>query len=112
MTGQISNAKEIYEKIIKFGSTDFMPYYELAMLCIKTGDTDRAENMLKKVTKIEPKFANAHKDLAVIYLNKRLFDYDKFKELVIQYGSNSTQLETFCENNNVVFSMFPMLSDY
>ena len=44
--------------------------------------------------------------------HKRLFDYDKFKELVIQYGPNSTQLETFCENNNVVFSMFPMLSDY
>ena len=77
MTGQISNAKEIYEKIIKFNSSDFMTYYELAMLCIKTGDTDRAENMLKKVTKIEPGFANAHKDLAVIYLNKRLFDYAK-----------------------------------
>ena len=81
ITGQISKAKEIYERIIKHGATDFMPYYELAMLCIKTGDTDRAENMLKKVCKLKPDFANAHKDLAVIYLNKRLFDYakDEFK---------------------------------
>jgi tetratricopeptide (TPR) repeat protein len=77
LTGQISKAKEIYERIIKHGGTDFMPYYELAMLCIKTGDTDRAENMLKKVCKLKPDFAKAHKDLAVIYLNKRLFDYAK-----------------------------------
>ena len=77
LTGQISKAKEIYERIIKHGGTDFMPYYELSMLCIKTGDTDRAENMLKKVCKLKPDFAKAHKDLAVIYLNKRLFDYAK-----------------------------------
>ena len=77
VTGQISKAKEIYERIIKHGGTDFMPYYELAMLSIKTGDTDRAEIMLKKVCKLKPDFANAHKDLAVIYLNKRLFDYAK-----------------------------------
>jgi len=77
ITGQVSKAKEIYERIIKHGATDYMPYYELAILCIKTGDTDRAENMLKKVCKLKPDFARAHKDLAVIYLNKRLFEYAK-----------------------------------
>ena len=88
ITGQVSKAKEIYERIIKHGGTDFMPYYELAMLCIKTGDTDRAENMLKKVNKLKPDFANAHKDLAVIYLNKRLFDYAKDEfEKAYEYGS-------------------------
>jgi len=87
ITGQISKAKEIYERIIKHGATDFMPYYELAMLCVKTGDTDRAENMLKKVCKLQPDFARAHKDLAVIYLNKRLFDYAKDEfEKAYEYG--------------------------
>lgn len=88
ITGQISKAKEIYERIIKHGATDFMTYYELAMLCIKTGDSDRAENMLKKVCKLQPDFAKAHKDLAVIYLNKRLFDYAKDEfEKAYEYGS-------------------------
>lgn len=88
ITGQIAQAREIYEKIIKHGSTDYMPYYELAMLCIKTGDTDRAETMLKKVCKLKPEFAQAHKDLAVIYLNKRLFDYAKDEfEKAYEYGN-------------------------
>ncbi len=76
-TGQISRAKDIYEKIIKIGVTDFMPYYELAILCVRTNDTERAEQMLKKVCKLKPDFSLAHKDLGVLYLNKRLFDYAK-----------------------------------
>lgn len=89
VTGQIAQAKDIYEKIIKHGSTDHMLYYELAMLCVKTGDTDRAETMLKKVCKLKPDFAHAHKDLAVIYLNKRLFDYAKDEfEKAYEYGSS------------------------
>ena len=44
---------------------------------MKTGDIDRAEQILKKVCGLNPTFARAHKDLGVIYLNKRLFDYAK-----------------------------------
>ena len=46
-------------------------------VCVKTNDTDRAEQILKKVCGLNPEFAPAHKDLGVIYLNKRLFDYAK-----------------------------------
>ena len=37
--------------------------------------------MLKKVIRMNPEIAKAHKDLGIIYLNKRLFDYaeDEFK---------------------------------
>jgi tetratricopeptide (TPR) repeat protein len=49
----------------------------LAILSVKTGDMDRAEQILKKVCGLNPEFAPAHKDLGVIYLNKRLFDYAK-----------------------------------
>ena len=76
-SGQYSKAKEIYEKIVTQGTTSFQLYYELALLCVKTDDIDRAEQILKKVCKLNPDFALAHKDLGVIYLNKRLFDYAK-----------------------------------
>ena len=76
-TGQFANAKEIYERIIKQGTVNYETYYELALLCVKSSDTDRAEQILKKVCGLNPNFAPAHKDLGVIYLNKRLFDYAK-----------------------------------
>lgn len=75
--GQYSNAKEIYERMITQGSTSYQMHYELALLCVKTDDIDKAEQMLKKVCRLNPEFAPAHKDLGVIYLNKRLFDYAK-----------------------------------
>lgn len=76
-TGQYSNAKEIFERIIRQGSVSYQTYYELALLCVKTDDIDRAEQILKKVCGLNPDFGPAHKDLGVIYLNKRLFDYAK-----------------------------------
>lgn len=85
-TGQYQNAKEIYEKIIKQGTTSYQLHYELALLSVKIGDIDNAEQILKKVCKLKPEFAPAHKDLGVIYLNKRLFDYAKEEfELAYQY---------------------------
>ena len=38
---------------------------------------DKAEKILKKVVELNPDFALAHKDLGVLYLSKRLFDYAK-----------------------------------
>ena len=69
------NAKEIYEKIILGGSVSFEIYYEFAHICAKTGDMDKAEKILKKVIDLNPDYAPAHKDLGVLYLRKRLFDY-------------------------------------
>lgn len=47
-SGQYSKAKEIYEKIVTQGTTSFQLYYELALLCVKTDDIDRAEQILKR----------------------------------------------------------------
>lgn len=76
------NAKEIYEKIILSGSVSFEIYYEFAHICAKTGDIDKAEKILKKVIDLNPEYAPAHKDLGVLYLRKRLFDYaeDEFNK--------------------------------
>lgn len=76
------SAKEIYEKIILGGSVSFEIYYEFAHICAKTGDMDKAEKILKKVIDLNPGYAPAHKDLGIIYLGKRLFDYaeDEFNK--------------------------------
>ena len=79
---QFSNAKALYEKILIQGNVSFEIYYEFAHLCVKTDDMDKAEKILKKVCDLNPDFAPAHKDLGVLYLQKRLFDYaeDEFNQ--------------------------------
>ena len=90
LIGRYSEAKEIYDKMIKLGTTSHETYYELAVLCAKTNDTDKSEQMLKKVCRLKPDFAPAHKDLGVIYLNKRLFDYAKDEfELAYKYAPDN-----------------------
>lgn len=70
-------AKEIYQKIIGHEMVSSDIYYEYALICASTNDLDTAETILKKVVELNPDFAQAHKDLGVIYLNKRLFNYAK-----------------------------------
>ncbi len=97
-TNQLSKAKDIYDKILlKNATAETMHQY--AVLSSSLCDTDTAERMLKKVIKMNPNIAKAHKDLAVIYLNKRLFDWadDEFKtamklapndfEILFEYGN-------------------------
>lgn len=79
---QFGNAKALYEKILIQGNVTPEIYYEFAHLCVKTNDMDKAEKILKKVVDLNPEFAMAHKDLGVLYLSKRLFDYaeDEFNK--------------------------------
>lgn len=70
-------AKNIYMTLLKKGQVDENIYYDFAILCGNTGDKDKAETLLKKVIAVNPSFAVAHKDLAVLYLDARLFDYAK-----------------------------------
>lgn len=72
-----AQAKEIYEKILLQGNVNEELYYEFAHVCLLINDTDKAEKILKKVVELNPNHAQAHKDLGVLYLSKRLFDYAK-----------------------------------
>ena len=74
---QPMNAKVIYEKLVTMGNVSFDLYYEYAHICIITKDMDKAEKILKKVVELNPGYALPHKDLGVLYLSKRLFDYAK-----------------------------------
>lgn len=75
--GKPAQAKDIYEKILVQGNVTEELYYEFAHICIVTNDSDKAEKILKKVIELKPNHAAAHRDLGVIYLSKRLFDYAK-----------------------------------
>ena len=98
-TNQLSKAKELYDKILLKNNPTAEILHHYAVLSSSLCDTDTAERILKKAIRMNPKMANAHKDLAVIYLNKRLFDYaeDEFKtameikpndfEIIFEYGN-------------------------
>ena len=74
---QYKKAKAIYERMVMIGNVSQELYYEFAHVCVLTNDMDKAEKILKKVIELNPDFAPAHKDLGVIYLSKRLFNYAK-----------------------------------
>ena len=83
-TNQPILAREIYEKLMFLGNVGFEVCYEFAHVCILLNDTDKAEKILKKVIELKPDHAQAHMDLGVIYLSKRLLDYarDEFEQAV------------------------------
>lgn len=80
-TNQLVKAKSIYDNILLKNKITADTMHQYAILSSSLCDSDTAERMLKKVIKMNPEFAKAHKDLGIIYLNKRLFDYaeEEFK---------------------------------
>ena len=76
-TNNTELAKNVYTNLIKLGKIPAEVYYRYAPLCMKTEDRDKAENIFKKVIQLDPTNPYAHKDLGVVYLSERLFDYAK-----------------------------------
>lgn len=133
-TKQYSKAKDIYEKILLKKTPTAEVLHQYAIISSTLCDTDTAEKMLKKVIRMNPELAKAHKDLAIIYLNKRLFDYaeDEFKtalklapndfEVIFEYGnylysiSKNNEAERYysealeIEPNNVMALVFMALN--
>lgn len=78
---ELSKAKALYDNVILKGSPTSEVLYQYAILSTQLYDTGTAEKIFKKVIGMNPDNALAHKDLGIIYLNQRLFDYaeDEFK---------------------------------
>ena len=68
---ELNKAKDIYDKILLKNNATAETLHQYAVLSSSLCDTDTAEKILKKVIKMNPDMAKAHKDLGVIYLNKR-----------------------------------------
>lgn len=80
-TRNFRQAKDLYDSIILKASPSSEVLYQYAILSTQLYDTGTAEKIFKKVIKMNPENAVAHKDLGIIYLNQRLFDYaeDEFR---------------------------------
>lgn len=74
-TRQLRQAKDLYDSVLLKGPVSSETLYQYAILSTQLFETGTAEKIFKKVIKMEPENAAAHKDLGVIYLNQRLFDY-------------------------------------
>ncbi len=103
-TNQLVKAKEVYDNILLKNQVTADVLHQYAILSSSLCDTDTAEKMLKKVIKMNPEMAKAHKDLGIIYLNKRLFDYaeDEFKT-ALQLAPND--FEVLFEYGNYLYSI-------
>ena len=103
-TNQLVKAKEIYDNILLKNKLTAETMHQYAILSSSLCDSDTAEKMLKKVIKMNPEIAKAHKDLGIIYLNKRLFDYaeDEF-QIALKLAPND--FEILFEYGNYLYSI-------
>lgn len=44
--------------------------------------------------------------------HKRSFDVNELQELIIKYGLRSYEVDSYCKENKVDMSIFPLLSKY
>jgi tetratricopeptide (TPR) repeat protein len=103
-TNQLIKAKDIYDKILLKNKVTAEIIHQYAILSSSLCDTDTAEKMLKKVIKMNPNIAKAHKDLGIIYLNKRLFDYAREEfQTALQLAPND--FEILFEYGNFLYSI-------
>ena len=70
-------AKDLYDAVILKSAVSSEILYQYAILSTQLFDTGTAEKIFKKVIRMDPENALAHKYLGVIYLNQRLFEYAK-----------------------------------
>ena len=105
--GEYNDAKAIYELLIKKGKVNPELYYNYALICRQAGDNDQAVKILQKVIELDSQNALVHKDLGVIYLSQRLFDYaqDEF-ETALKLAPDNMQI--VFEYANYLFA----ISDY
>ncbi|MCQ2738873.1 MAG: tetratricopeptide repeat protein [bacterium] len=103
-TNKLNKAKEIYDNILLKNKPNSETLHEYAILSSSLNDTETAEKILKKVIRMSPKSASAHKDLAIIFLNKRLFDYAK-EEFEIALKLEPNNFETIFEYGNYLYSI-------
>ena len=103
-TQQYAKAKQIYDNILLKNNPTASVLHDYAILSSTLHDTETAEKILKKVIRMSPDSASAHKDLAIIFLNKRLFDYaeDEFK-IALSLEPNS--FDILFEYGNFLYSI-------
>ena len=101
---ELNKAKEIYDNILLKNKVTADIMHQYAILSSSLCDSDTAERMLKKIIKMNPDIAKAHKDLGISYLNKRLFDYAE-EEFQIALKLAPNDFEILFEYGNYLYSI-------
>lgn len=65
--GRFAEARAALERAIAINGADAVPYNYLAICLAQEGDREGAEASLKKSIELDPNYANAHFNLAVLY---------------------------------------------
>ncbi len=73
-----SEAKKLYEKIIKIEPNHLKTIFRLGSLLAQTNNFDKAKYFLGKVIEIEPSHSKAHNNLGIVF--NRLREYTKAKQ--------------------------------
>ncbi len=74
MVNNLEAAKILYSELVSKGIMNIDMLYDYSVVCAKSGETDRGEEILKKIITVNPNYFMAYKDLAIIYLSRRIFD--------------------------------------
>lgn len=106
LIGEYDKAKKIYLLIMRKSKPSAELYYKLAYLYEITGDSDSAEKLLGKAIKLNPDYTEAHKDLAVIFMKRRIFDAAK-AEIETAYACDPQNPAVIYEYGNY----FQMIAD-
>lgn len=101
---ELRKAKTLYDNIILKASPTSETLYQYAILSTQLYDTATAEKIFKKVIGMNPDNAMAHKDLGIIYLNQRLFDYAK-DEFDIALKLEPENFDILLEYANFLYSI-------
>ena len=98
-SGNIQMAIMILKRMIARGNISAEIHYDYAILSASVNDYDTALAELRKVIKLKPENAIAHKDLAVIYLLRNQMDYAK-DEFETAYNLDKTSFSIVFEYAN------------
>ena len=72
--GRLSEARSLYEAVLKKQPKHFDALHMLGVLCFQSGQLDRAATLIKKAIALVPDFAQAHNNLGNVLQDQRLFD--------------------------------------
>ena len=70
-------AENLLREIVSSGTNNYSVYGSLAVLSGKKGNIDEMFEYLTYSTKLNPKYAEGHFNLGIMYLKKGDFDYIK-----------------------------------
>ena len=103
----VEQAKVLYSDLIKAGIVAKEVLYEYGVLCAKSEETDKAEDVFKRIIAENPDFVLPYKDLAIIYLSRKFFDRAE------EYFKKALKIDP--ENQFVIFeyaNYFYLMSEF